>query len=112
MRHSRCENQEVPGSKVVISSFRLDQKAPLEDLDRHVSSCRMPVQSTTGLEGKKDVRDGRTVEDGDLPVSVLRRMVLSPQTGQPLGQVEGVSGSGKAIDRSPPKPLAPLVVIR
>ena len=111
MRHSRGENQEMPGSKIVISSFRLDQKAPLEDMDRNVPSCRMAVQSPTGLESKEDVPDGRMVEDGDLPVAVLRRMVLRPQSGQPLGQVEGVSGSGKTIDRSRSKPLARLVVI-
>ena len=85
MRHSRCENQEMPGSKVVISSFRLDQKAALEDMDRHVPSCRMAVQSPTRLESKEDMPDGRMMEDGDLTVAILRRMVLSPQSGQPLG---------------------------
>lgn len=111
MRHSRCENQEMPGSQLVISPFGLDQKAPLEDMDRHVAARRMAVQFPTGLERKEDVSDRRLMEDGDLAVAVLGRMVLGPQPSQPLGQVEGVSGSGKAAGRSRSKPLACLVVI-
>ena len=71
MRHPRCENQQVPGSEVVVPSFRLDQEASFEDVDRHVPSCQMPVQAPAGLEGEEDVPDRRMMEEGDLAVAVL-----------------------------------------
>ena len=71
MWDSRREYEEMSGRKVVLSFFRLDQKPPLQDLDRHFPSRGVPVQSPTGLEGKEDVRDGRAVKDRDLTVAVF-----------------------------------------
>lgn len=69
-------------SQVVLPALGLHEKATLQDMNGHFPTRRVPSQAPAWLEREEDIPDGRAMEDRDLTMAVLRRMVFSPQLGQ------------------------------
>ena len=96
--------------QVVIAALRLNQKATLEDVDDDFPLHRVPGQASAWLEREEDMSDGRTIEDRDLTVAILGRMVLSSQIPQQPSQIKGVGLTSKAIYGSPPQPFLWIII--
>lgn len=98
VRNVGVENDQLSRFQLVVATIGLYAQPPLEDVDADETVSTVPIEVPSGLEREQDLRHVGSMKQGDLAMTVTRRVVLAPELREGVSQGEDVGFAGEPVN--------------